>query len=889
MKTHLYLIDAYSFVFRAYFSMPPLSNPAGVPVGALYGFTNMLSRIGERLEEEVREGDSRALALVAFDAGGRNFRHDIYEEYKANRPPAPEDLIPQFPLVKDAARMLGFPCACVEGYEADDIIATYARLAQERCAEHLEVTIVSVDKDLMQLVRDDDERDVHVRMYDSAKNRVIATPQVEEKFGVPPVRVLDVLALMGDSSDNIPGVPGIGPKTAAQLISEHGHLEGVLAGAEHMKKSKRRDNLREYAQQARLSYRLADLCYDVPGLEDIDALKMHPLHVDEFSAFIKEHNFRSLMPRLEKLGGDALDTPTPDASEEVAILRDKTEIEAFLGDVSTVLRLAICPHGSGVGLAAMGADGKPRAAYITDSAPLTPYITARHVRLVTHNAKDGVFCTFPARSIGRYDDVLLMGYLAYGGHEDLSLQGLARRCGVGMASLPQAAAQGDMLAEESDADSAYAASCARAMLSIYDRLTQQLQAASMLTLYENIERPLTAILRDMQQSGVPIDSRLLREMSSQFASELGAIEEQVRSRAECDFNLSSPKQLGEVLFDKLGIPGGKKGKNGAYSTGAEVLEKIAASEDHPVAADVATMVLRHRALAKLKSTYTDALPSVAGDDGRVRTCYQQAITATGRLSSRDPNLQNIPIRSVEGRQIRKAFIAANGRVLIGADYSQIELRLLAHMARILPLIDAFARGLDVHRQTASEVFSVPLQDVTDAQRYQAKAINFGIIYGQSAFGLAKALGISRTQAGAYIDSYFTKYPGIRDFMDKTMEFARKNGYVTTIMGRHCFVPDINSKNATRRSFAERAAINAPLQGSAADIIKKAMIDISRVFTNRSDAQMILQVHDELIIEVEESAADEVAKLVRRAMQSAVMLDVPLITETRIGKNWTEVH
>lgn len=867
-QRHLFLIDGFGFVFRAFHSIRELTNPEGTPVNALYGFTNMLMKLKGNLQE-----NSHHMMLVVLDSGRNTFRNEIYSDYKANRPPPPDELRVQFPLIRDAVKALELPIAAVEGYEADDIIATYTKQARE---QGIKVTIVSSDKDLMQLVGQG------VEMYDAMKDKRIGPEEVAEKFGVEPQKVLDILALMGDSSDNIPGVPGIGPKTAADLIQQFGDLEGILANTAEIPQKKRRETLEENAEQARLSKKLAALCYDTPVEHTLEQLEVQPYLPESMLPFLQQHGFKSLIQRMSAQHGmdvSAHEPPAPPAlkAEDVNIpeLTDDKALQAWL-DTHVTTQLAIIPLYEkttlkGLSLASSAGEGAViKAEQQSDDlfaasdpfAPLKPYIQRADVQIITHDGKALQHLLGDGEAM---EDIALMAYALDGTRNKIVLDELAQ------AHLDAAIAEGGE---------------ACAAMALHRLFRQRLFAEKQLRLFEHIERPLAGVLLDMERTGITVDSGILSQLSNDFATQMAALEKEIYALANAEFNIGSPKQLGEVLFDQMGIEGGKKSKSGAYSTGAEVLEKLAA-EGHTIA----DKVLAWRMLSKLTSTYTDALPKeIKSETGRIHTTFQMTATSTGRLSSQHPNLQNIPIRTEEGRKIRTAFVAAKGCTLIGADYSQIELRLLAHMADIDVLKQAFQEGQDIHALTASQVFGVKLEDMDGDTRRKAKAINFGIIYGQSAHGLAQGLGISRGEAKEYIDSYFTQYPGIRTYMEAMKEKAHEQGYVETLYGRKCYLNGIDSKNGALRQFAERAAINAPLQGTAADIIKHAMVRLhQQLAAGQKSAKMLLQVHDELILEAPEDMADEIATLATKVMEGVIDLSVPLTVEAQIGHHWGEVH
>lgn len=935
----LYLIDGSGFIFRAYHSLPPLTNPAGTPVGAVYGFINMILKL--------LEGAKADHIAVIFDAGRKTFRNDIYPEYKAHRPPPPEDLIPQFPLVREATQALNLPAIELPGFEADDLIATYATAAR---AEGMEVVIVSSDKDLMQLIGDG------VSMYDGMKNKVIGPEQVVEKFGVGPEKVRDVLSLMGDSSDNIPGVPGIGPKTAAELIGAFGTLEGVLSNVASIKQNKRRETLEQNIDKARMSYELVGLKNDVPLPAPIASFACCEPESEKLMPFLANMGFKSLiakfqskfnMPPASAFSTNAAtsvasapasvapaaapaSTSYELAQEEAALARwitdahakgvvafdtETTSLNAMQAELvgfslcSTAGKACYVP----VGHKALGSTETAKASEVVDlfSAPaapkinpllpgqlpleralalLKPLLEDASVLKVGQNIKyDMLVLKKYGISVAPLEDTMLLSYILAAGSHNHNMDELAERY-LGHKTISYDEVTGTGKARISFAEVAldkalaYAAEDADVTFRLWQTLKPQVADAKMLTLYETIERPLVNVVVAMEERGIKVNQSVLGELSRDFATRMEKLEKEVHALAGHPFNIASPKQLGEVLFDEMNIPGGKKSKTGAYGTGAEVLEELA-ENGHTIA----QIILDWRQLAKLKNTYTDTLAEeINPTTRRVHTSYSLALTSTGRLSSNSPNLQNIPIRTEEGRKIRHAFVAEQGNLLISADYSQIELRLLAHIADIPVLKDAFRNGDDIHAITASQMFGVPVPQVNGDLRRKAKTINFGIIYGISAHGLSARLGISRSEAAAYIEKYFAQYPGIQAYMERTKKFAHEHGYVETLFGRRCHVPGINDKNPNMRNFSERAAINAPLQGTAADIIKRAMIAVENDLRD-SQARMLLQVHDELIIEVPEAEAESVAARVKMIMEGAAHLSVPLTVEASHATNWGDAH
>jgi len=914
---HVYLIDGSGFIFRAFHALPPMTRSDGTPVNAVMGFCNMLIKL-------IDGTDADHIACI-FDYSSKTFRNEIYDQYKAQRPDAPEDLVPQFPLMREAARAFNLPVIEIEGWEADDIIATYTRIAREAGAE---VTIVSSDKDLMQLIEDG------VVMYDGLKGKEIRAPEVMEKFGVPPDKVVEVQSLAGDSVDNVPGVPGIGIKTAALLINEYGDLENLLAHAHEIKQTKRRENLIEFAEMARISRRLVQLERNTPVTDGLETLKRREPDVDSLLGFLRSQEFRTLSNRAEAwLGvragaaeaaatGDASASAQPAAapagagyelvqtmealerviaqayrSGVVALDTETTSLDPMLAELVGISMSTA--SGSGcyipVGHRQRDAfDAKPEQLPLADVvAALEALLIDPAVLKIGQNIKyDLVVLRRHGLDVAPLDDTMLLSYVLEGGKHDHKMDSLAQLY-LGRSTIPFKEVCGTGKNQITfdhvplDRALAYAAEDADITFSLWQYLKPRLASEKVTTIYETVERPLIPVIAEMEKQGIKVDRTELERLSGTFATRIAALEKDIHALAGHPFTIGSPKQLGEVLFDEMGMDGGgKKGKSGAYTTNADVLETLAA-QGHALP----EKVLEWRQLSKLKSTYTDTLVTqINPTTGRVHTSFAMAAASTGRLASSDPNLQNIPVRTEKGRRIRTAFIAEKGHLLLSADYSQIELRLLAHVADITTLKDAFRDGLDIHAMTASQVFGVPLEEMDGETRRKAKAINFGIIYGISAFGLARQLGIGRDESKAYIDAYFERYPGIRDYMEQTKETARDLGYVTTLFGRKCHVPGIRDKNPSTRNFYERAAINAPLQGSAADIIKRAMIEVpGAIIESGLKARMLLQVHDELLFEVPDDEADKTAALARKVMEGAAHLSVPLTVETGFGKNWTEAH
>jgi len=902
---HLILIDGSGYIFRAFHALPPMTRGDGTPVNAVFGFTNILARF-------LKDHTGTHLAVV-FDAGSQTFRNRIYDQYKAQRPEPPAELIPQFKLVRDATDAFGIPRIEEPDWEADDLIATYARLATEA---GMHVTIVSSDKDLMQLVGP------RVAMLDPIKQKPIGPAEVIEKFGVPPDKVVEVQALMGDSVDNVPGVPGIGPKGAAELIQTYGDLEAVLAAAPSMKASKRRDNLIAHAEAARISRRLVVLSDQAPAPMPIAEMAARPIDRARLADFLHMMGFRSTALRLGVEPGAMADVaaePAPDVPAAgfgpYETITDLAALQRYAAQAVNGRRLALHVQTDGnpralqaVLLGIALATDAGRAAYLpltqadlmetrvdraaafavlapllADASILKIIADAKYARLVLTQA--GLPAPEPV------DDPCLISYAQAAGAHDHDIAALAplhlghtaktldETTGTGRNRLPFAqvpvAAATALTAER--ADLAWRLQAA---------LRPALRTHHALALYEQLERRLIPVLAEMERAGIRVDADELRRMSIDFGARMAVMETTAHRLAGREFQIGSTKQLGEILFDELKLPGGKRTPSGIWGTDANVLQGLAEQ-----GFELPQTLLDWRQLAKLKSTYADALvEEINPATHRVHTSYAMASTSTGRLSSNDPNLQNIPIRTEEGARIRHVFVAEPGNVLVSADYSQIELRLLAHVADIPPLRDAFLTGQDIHARTASEVFGVPLAEMDPVTRRRAKAINFGIIYGISAFGLARQLGIEPGEAKTYIDAYFTRYPGIRDYMERTKEDARIHGYVTTPFGRRCYIPGIADKIPARRAGAERQAINAPLQGGAADIIKRAMVKLpAALAAARLNARLLLQVHDELLFEAPAAEAPALCALAKRVMEGAAALSIPLVVETGTGRSWGAAH
>jgi len=889
-----------------------MTRPDGTPVNAVFGFTNMLAKL---LKEHV----GTHLAVV-FDAGRLTFRNRLYDAYKAQRPPPPDELIPQFALVREATDAFGVPAIELADWEADDLIAAYAAAVENAGGQ---VTIVSSDKDLMQLIRPG------IGMLDPIKQKPIGPQEVMEKFGVTPDKMVEVQALIGDSTDNVPGVPGIGPKNAAQLINEYGNLEAVLAAAPGMKPSKRRDCLIEHAERARISRELVRLREDAPMPLPLDALVEREPDREKLRAWLTWQGFRSVVSRL---GLDAKAPPritpaTPAAAMMVPEAPsakgsgfgpyDTVTTEAALGEwaaeITAAGRFGIHTETDGldamrarlVGLSLAVAPGRacyvplgheildPQVPLATAIEILGPVLSDAGVLKIFQNAKFEMIVLartgFPLAT--PIDDSTLISYAQEAGMHGHGTDELARlHLGHTPVSYDDVTGTRRNRASFSqvalDRATAYSAENADVTLRLWETLRPRLRINHSLGLYEQVDRRLVPVLLEMERAGVKVDADDLRRMSVDFEGRMAVMEQDCHRLAGRTFNLGSPKQLGEVLFDEMKLPGGKRMKTGAWGTDSSVLQTLA---DQGL--ELPSRILEWRQLQKLKSTYADALvDQINPETGRVHTCFAMAIASTGRLSSTDPNLQNIPIRTEEGSRIRRAFVAEPGHVLVSADYSQIELRLLAHVADIPVLRESFANGEDIHARTASEVFGVPMEGMDPMTRRRAKAINFGIIYGISGFGLARQLGITPGEARGYIDRYFERYPGIRSYMERTKEEARINGYVVSAFGRRCWVPGIADKNAARRAYAERQAINAPLQGGAADIIKRAMVRLPTALQAAGlRSRMLLQVHDELLFEAPEEEAANLAEIAREVMQAAATLSVPLVVETGMGRSWAEAH
>ncbi|MBA3909385.1 MAG: DNA polymerase I [Rhodobacter sp.] len=936
---HLHLIDGSAYIFRAYHALPPLTRKSdGLPVGAVAGFCNILWNELSRASN----GKAATHLAVIFDHSATTFRNKIYPDYKANRPELPEDLRPQFPLTREATRAFNVACLETEGFEADDIIATLARKAVKAGGS---CTIISSDKDLMQLVGPG------IDMFDPMKTKEIGPDEVMEKFGVPPEKVIDVQSLAGDSVDNVPGAPGIGLKTAALLINEYGDLDTLLARANEIKQPKRREALLENVDKIRLSRDLVTLKDDTPldvALSDLEIRLPEP---DTVMDFLRKMEFRTLtkrvadklgiappaMPETSQLQVMAPETeaaPEPDRlpfdHAAYECIRDMAALNRWIDHIRDIGHVAVDTETTSldemqadlVGISLCVDAGK--AAYIplghttgggdlfgatalaegqlpldATIAALKPVLEDPAILKIGQNMKYDwkIFARHGLR-ITPFDDTMLISYAMHAGLHNHGMDELSDRY-LGHQPIPiktlLGSGKSQVTFDKVAIDDAvkYAAEDADVTLRLWQVLKPRLHRARVTTVYETLERPLVPVLADMEMAGIQVDRDTLNRMSNAFAQKLVQLEEEIHAIAGEKFNVGSPKQLGEILFDRLQVPGGEKGKTGAYATGADILEDITTMQDaHPKGAELAARILDWRQIAKLKSTYTDALQlAINPDTGRVHTSYSIAGANTGRLASTDPNLQNIPIRTEEGRRIREAFVAPKGRTLVSLDYSQIELRILAHIADIPSLRQAFEDGIDIHSMTASEMFSVPLADMTPDIRRKAKAINFGVIYGISGFGLARNLRIPRAEAQGFIDRYFERFPGIKEYMSDTVKFAQSNGYVQTLFGRKINTPEINAKGPGA-GFAKRAAINAPIQGTAADVIRRAMIRMPQAIEG-IDARMLLQVHDELLFEVAEDDAARLIPIAKEVMENAshpaVTLKVHLAVEAGTGKSWAEAH
>ena len=914
----LILVDGSGYIFRAFYALPPMSREDGTPVNAVFGFTSMLLKLSEDMEGEN--------ILVVFDAARTTFRNAIYKEYKANRSEPPEELVPQFDLIKKATTAIGLKSLEVENYEADDIIATYVKIAKK---ENIETLVISSDKDLMQLIQDG------VSLYDPMKNIKIGPEAVLEKFGVSPDKVIDVQALAGDSSDNVPGVPGIGVKTASQLINEYGSLEKLLDNASSIKQEKRRESLLNNAELAIVSKKLVSLFSDVPIPYKISDLKWTPRNDDNLLAFLKENNFKRLENRYFDLEQEGNSQPeSKNIEQNYNLITKLSDLQNLIDECIKCGVIAVDTETDSINavqanLVGVSISTKPGTAYyiplrhIENSVPLLidekfdqkdkieqinfdsainllkKILEDPSIIKVGHNIKYDMLVFSQKRngSINLYPvhDTMCMSYVTDANRYSHKLDSLAKDffdyetikyddvCGRGAKQVTfDKIHPNDVLN--------YAAEDADFCLRIFLALKEELFISKLNSVYERIERPLINVIANMEKEGILIDKSTLNALSIEFQDKLTLLQKKIYETCGEEFNIASPKQLGEILFEKLNLPQDKKSKTGNYSTSISVLEGLSTK-----GFEIADLIIEWRTLSKLKSTYTDALQeSINKQTKRVHTSYSMASASTGRLASTNPNLQNIPIRTSDGRRIREAFIAKDGYKLISADYSQIELRLMAHAANETEMIKAFNENVDIHSQTASKVFGIPIEDLDSETRRSAKAINFGIIYGISSFGLSKQLSCSQSEAKNFIESYFDQFPKIKIYMDAMIENAKMKGYVETFFGRRIPIKGINSKNFQERSFAERQSINAPIQGSAADIIKRAMIKIHNVFQEKNiESKMLLQVHDELVFECPKDEINTVSNLIKKEMEQANLplfpLNIPIVVDFGEADNWSEAH
>ena len=934
-KKHLFLIDGSGYIFRAYYALPPLYRKSdGLPTGAVNGFCNMLFK----LIEDTKSNSKPTHLAVIFDNARKTFRNDIYSEYKANRGEPPEDLIPQFQIIKDSVKAFGIPSIELAGFEADDIIATYAKQAADK---DWKVSIVSSDKDLMQVVTKD------INLIDTMKNKSIGIDEVKEKFGVAPDRVIDVQALAGDSSDNVPGAPGIGLKTAALLINEYDNLENLLESAEKIKQNKRRESLLNNKELIKISKQLVTLKNDVTDIQSLDTLNITNINYETLLPFLHDLELFKLKERLikknpnlqkinviseKKISKEKINIKKVEKNNEQSadiflekskyisitninalelLIKDIRDQGYFVFDLETdsldvidanLAGVAICldiKRSYYIPLAHKDEHGelfKDQANFKDALKLLNNILSDSSLLKIGHNIKYDIAVLKRYKiEVASFEDTMLMSYINDAGNHRHGMDELAKVhfnrdtikfkdvVGSGKSQITFDYVEIEKATE-------YAAEDAEITFKLYLLLKKKLSDGKNISAYNYLEKSLVPSILEMEINGIKLNTEYLKSLSSEFEKKINILEKEIFKLCGVEFNIGSPKQLGDVLFNQLKLTPPKKTKTGEFSTGIEVLEDLA-FEGNKVAEDLITW----RQLSKLKNTYTEALQNhINKTTKRIHTSYAMASTNTGRLSSSDPNLQNIPIRSPEGRLIRKSFIAEKGYKILSADYSQVELRVLAHIAKIEPLVEAFKNGEDIHALTASEIFGTSLEKVTSDLRRRAKAVNFGIIYGISGFGLAKQLSITNHEANNFIKKYFDKFPGIKKYMEDTKALCREQGYVETLCGRKCFFPKIKDKNFAYRSFQERAAINAPIQGSAADIIKRAMIKIhAKNISNNDDCKMLLQVHDELIFEVKESKIDKFQTLIRQEMENAldplISLDVPLLVESSFGNNWDEAH
>ncbi|GAA0453198.1 MULTISPECIES: DNA polymerase I [Sphingomonas] len=920
---HLYLVDGSGYIFRAYHRLPPLTNKHGEPVGAVYGYTTMLWK----LADELHKAEGPTHMAVILDKSSSTFRNEMYDQYKAHRPPPPEDLKPQFPMIRDATRAFSLPCIEEEGWEADDLIASYAKAA---LAQGWQVTIVSSDKDLMQLI------EPGLDMLDTMNNRRLDASHVVEKFGVPPSQLGEVLALMGDSVDNVPGVPGIGPKRAAELITEYGDVESVLAATDSMKKSKMRDNLVEHAEAARLSRKLVTLACDVPLPEPLDGLELQGIPDAPLRAFLEHHGFRTLLNRLSAVADPPAEAPVAPVDDDADAPCDHDAYETVVDEDALDRWIQVARHQGwvaidtettgldatraelvGISLALhpnlacyipLGHGGQDLLAEVPQQldravalAKLKPLLEDPTVLKIGHNLKYDMIvlarCGEGGIRVAPYDDTIVMSFdLDAGRHghgmDELAATHLSHSCIAYKEVVGTGKNQRGFHEIDLKTATRYAAEDADVTLRLWRRFKPRLPYESATRVYEMVDRPLVQVLADMECRGVKVDAGALAKLSEEFSGQIAGLETEIHALAGGPFTIGSPKQLGDVLFDRLGLKGGRKGKSGVYSTDVNEMERLAADKDQPQGAEIAGKVLEWRQLTKLKNTYTDALQAqINPATGRVHTSYSLTGAQTGRLSSTDPNLQNIPIRTETGRQIRDAFVAEPGNVILAADYSQIELRLAAHIADVPQLREAFERGDDIHSLTATELFG----EVNRDTRARAKTINFAILYGISRWGLAGRLDVSADEAQAMIDRYFERFPGINRYIAETLEGVKERGFTTTLFGRKTHFPRIKSKNQAERAGSERAAINAPIQGTSADIIKRAMARMEPALAEAGlpNVRMLMQVHDELVFELPEGDAEAARAVIERVMATAaepvVTLTVPLAVEIGVGPSWGAAH
>ena len=899
---NLFLIDGSGFIFRAFYALPPLTNPQGIPINAVYGYCNMILNIYEKFKPEQM--------IVVFDTKKKTFRSDIYKEYKSNRTDPPEELIPQFSIIRDATDALQIPRLEIDGYEADDIIATYTKQAEEK---GVSVTIISSDKDLMQLVNK------NTKMYDSMKDNLIGVKEVKEKFGVEPSKVIDVQALAGDRIDNIPGVSGIGVKTAAELINNFNSLENVLAKVNEIKQPKRRQILIDEKDKALISKKLVTLKCNVDIKKKYDSNLFQGINQKTALKFFEKHGFKNLISRFTRKKNDSTNQSLKKKQKYFVIqsLKDLINLEKKIQknklvsiDTETSSLNANLAELVGISLSV----NEKEAFYLPLKHSLDTNNNFKNLDLqkvfpilkkileddsiikVGHNIKyDKIIFSRIGINLNPVDDTMLLSYVLDTGKFRHNLDDLAKIyfnyetikykdvVGVG---------KKEKKFNEVNIKDAYiyAAEDADITLRLYKILKKRIISEKLLSVYEYIEKPLINVLAEIEKKGIKVDIKRLKDLSFAFQKKLSKIEKEIFKLSSIEFNIASPKQLGEILFNKLGLEGKKKGKSGAYSTSVDVLENLS-YQGHKIA----EFLLEWRQISKLLNTYTYSLINEVNKKTlRIHTSYSMAATNTGRLSSTDPNLQNIPIRTEEGKKIRNAFISDKGFKLVSLDYSQIELRLLAHIGKVEDLKKAFDKNIDIHKKTASQIFNVELKDVNDDLRRKAKTINYGIIYGISAFGLAKQLNIQRSEADLIIKEYFKNYKGILNYINETTDFCKKNGFVKTLFGRECYIEGINNKNSSFRNFAIRAAINAPIQGSAADIIKKAMINIYKFLKEKkTKSKMILQVHDELLFEMCESEINYLSMDIKKIMENSslpeIKLDIPLIVNIGQGSNWAEAH